>query len=475
MNGGAMNGGACAPVIAGAPGGPSPVAERPPRTPLDDWIAARIGCSEGRPSPEALAAWQLLRLRETVAGARRLSPFYARHLAHLPDGAPRDLESLRELPFLTADDLRREGQRILCVRPDEVERIVTMPTSGTTGSPKRVFFTAGDQELTVDFFHHGMSTFTRAGDRVLVLMPGERPGSVGELLARALPRLGAEVTVHGPVRDVDAALEAVITTGATVIVGIPTQVLSLVHRGLQIGTAVTSVRTVLLSADRLPGGLRRAVETGWGCTVFDHYGSTEMGLGGGVECAAHAGYHLREADLLFEVVSPETGEPVGPGERGEVVFTTLTRAAMPLVRYRTGDIAAFVPGACRCGSALRLLGPVTGRLGAEVRLAGGAVLTIADLDAALLGLDGVADFAARVGNGDGRDELEVRLRAEGPAGQAAAAARDALLGAAPLAGLVRSGRLSITVGEIDPASWPCSNGMIKRTLVDERDTGVADA
>jgi phenylacetate-CoA ligase len=238
---------------------------------------------------------------------------------------------------------------------------------------------------------------------------------------------------------------------------------------------VTSVRAVLLSADRLPGGLRRAVETGWGCTVYDHYGSTEMGLGGGVECAAHAGYHLREADLLFEVVSPETGGPVCPGERGEVVFTTLTRTAMPLVRYRTGDIAAFVPGACPCGSTLRLLGPVTGRLGGEVRLAGGAVLTIADLDAALLGLDGVADFAARVGNGDGRDALEVRLRAEGPAGQAAAAAQDALLGAAPLAGPIRRGLLSITVDEVDPASWPCSNGMTKRTLVDERDTEVTDA
>ena len=88
---------------------------------------------------------------------------------------------------------------------------------------------------------------------------------------------------------------------------------------------------------------------------------TETGYGGGVECAAHSGLHLREADLLLEVADPATGEAVPPGETGEILITTLGERALPLLRYRTGDAARMLPGPCACGSPLRRLGPVAGR------------------------------------------------------------------------------------------------------------------
>ena len=81
-----------------------------------------------------------------------------------------------------------------------------------------------------------------------------------------------------------------------------------------------------------------------------------------MECRARNGYHLREADLFFEVVDPVSGSPVPDGTPGEVVFTTLTRRAMPLIRYRTGDVAAMLPGPCACGSPLRRLSRIAGRL-----------------------------------------------------------------------------------------------------------------
>ena len=86
-----------------------------------------------------------------------------------------------------------------------------------------------------------------------------------------------------------------------------------------------------------------------------------MGLGGGVECEAHLGYHLREADLYFEIIDPNTGRLVPAGEYGEVVFSTLTRRGMPLIRYRLGDRCRFLPGRCPCGSGLRLMERVSGR------------------------------------------------------------------------------------------------------------------
>jgi phenylacetate-CoA ligase len=80
-----------------------------------------------------------------------------------------------------------------------------------------------------------------------------------------------------------------------------------------------------------------------------------------VECAARQGYHWREADLYFEIVDPVTGQPLPDGEAGEIVFTTLTRQGMPLIRYRTGDISRFLPGPCACGAVLRRLATIQGR------------------------------------------------------------------------------------------------------------------
>jgi phenylacetate-coenzyme A ligase PaaK-like adenylate-forming protein len=107
------------------------------------------------------------------------------------------------------------------------------------------------------------------------------------------------------------------------------------------------------------------IERAWGCEVFEHYGMTEMGLGGAMACEAHDGYHPREADLLFEIVDPRTGAPLPDGEYGEIVFTTLTRTAMPLVRYRTGDMSRFIPGPCPCGSVLKRLARVADRKAAK--------------------------------------------------------------------------------------------------------------
>ena len=89
---------------------------------------------------------------------------------------------------------------------------------------------------------------------------------------------------------------------------------------------------------------------------------TEMGYGGGVECDAHDEYHLREADLFVEIVDPESGSPMPDGVSGEVVFTTLIRRAMPLIRYWTGDTARYLTRPRPCGTTLRRLSRIQGRL-----------------------------------------------------------------------------------------------------------------
>ncbi|MBN1286585.1 MAG: phenylacetate--CoA ligase family protein [Anaerolineae bacterium] len=361
-------------------------------TPLEPWIARKIGGADAPLTRSRLEAYQVERICDTLRRCQR-SPFYRAHLAGLP-GEISGLDELRAFPFTTAEDIRREALRFLCVSQSDIHRVVTLDTSGTTGPPKRLYFTRADQELTIDFFRVGMSTFTDPGDRVLILLPCERPGSVGDLLAVALARLGAEGIRYGVVRDAAEALRVLRRERANGVVGIPVQVLALVRSEPPGGFPALQLKSVLLTTDHVPQAIVRAVERAWGCVVYNHYGMTEMGLGGGVECAARRGYHLREADLYVEIIDPATGAPAAEGEAGEVVFTTLTREGMPLVRYRTGDISRFIPGACPCGTVLKTLERVRYRLDGIVHVNKDHDLTMAHLDEALFSVEGVLDFDA---------------------------------------------------------------------------------
>ena len=211
--------------------------------------------------------------------------------------------------------MRDEGLRFLCVSQDEISRVVTLSSSGTTGTPKRVFFTADDQDLAVDFFQCGTANLAEKGDRVLVLLPGETPGSVGDLLAAGIGRFGAVPVRHGMIRSLAEALRQVTAEGVSSIIGIPVQVLALARYAEAEGIA-PRIKSVALVSDHVPSSIVAELKRLWKCAVFEHYGATEMGLGGGVDCEAHAGYHLREADLYFEIVDPRSGEAVSDGQPG---------------------------------------------------------------------------------------------------------------------------------------------------------------
>jgi phenylacetate-CoA ligase len=359
-------------------------------TPLDPWMKQKTGGVD-------VQAWQLAKINETLALARSKSAFYRKHLAEMPEKISR-LDEFSQFPFTTPEDVRQNPLRFVCVSQDAIQRVVTLQSSGTTGEPKRIYFTADDQELTIDFFGVGMSTLTEPGERVLIFLPGETPGSVGDLLRLGLARLGRIPLPYGPVRDPLHALETMQSQQADCLVGSPTQVLGLARRW-QPGNKAP--RTVLLSTDYVPAAIVAELERIWGCKVFNHYGATEMGLGGGVECEAQRGYHLREADMYFEIVHPETGEPLPEGEYGEVVFTTLTRRGMPLIRYRMGDRSRFVPGKCPCGTNLRTLEKVRGRFGGFVTV-GGETLKLPDFDEVLFPIPGLLNFSVTVA-GDGAE------------------------------------------------------------------------
>ncbi len=321
------------------------------RPTLDNWLSAKLEEPFTRP---ALEEYQLYMLNAVLAHARENSKFYSERLPH---GSLSSIRDIVRLPFTRPEELYADPYAFLCVSPREVERIITVATSGSSGSGKRVFFTADDIELCADFFHHGMRLMVDEGDRLGILFPASAPGSVGELLARGLGRGGTAAVQLFPYINDPAALAGAITrVGINTLAGFPSVIQALAE-----SFPALPIRAVLLSADFVSPACRAAIKSAWNAEVFEHYGMTEMGLGCAMSCEHQRGYHIRENDIFIEIIDPATGLPVPDGEPGEVVFTTLTRRAMPLIRYRTGDFSRFIPGPCPCGTALRTLAHVEDR------------------------------------------------------------------------------------------------------------------
>lgn len=348
----------------------------PPLTPsrLDAWLDAECGGDGSLSFPERLEAARLDALRRTLHRAASLSRWYGRTLA----GADLDLKSaddLRHLPFTTPDDLR-DYREFLCVPQGDVQRIVTLQTSGSTSVPKRIAFSENDLARTASFFATGMAQLVHSGQRLMVLLPGAQcPDGVTDLLRQALTPSGVDVVAGSPEATFESLRADLKRWHPECLVAAPHQLASLyaATEDDAFRSLASCVEGIQSSGDILDPAVRDGLEVVLDCVVLDHYGMTETCFGGGVQCMARNGYHLRELDLFLEILDPVSGEPVPDGETGEIVLTTLNREAMPLIRYRTGDAASWLPGPCPCGSPLRRLSPPRGRY---IRIDGTPVLRL---------------------------------------------------------------------------------------------------
>lgn len=364
-------------------------------TPLQRWIVERTALKSS--TQEALQAYQLGEIQKTLTYAKEKSRFYQRTLSEIDLHSINSLKDFESIPFTTPEDIKQSAHDFVCVPSSDIERIVTLNTSGTTGNEKRLFFTHQDLEATIDFFQYGMNCLVDENDKVMVLLPGVAQASIGDLLKKALSRSNIECVVHGLLNDVEKTAQCIEEHKITCIVGIPMQVLYLSK--LKPELFYTQIKKVLLSTDYVPDVLVEALSKDGACKVYNHYGMTEMGYGGGVECECLGGYHLRENHLYFEIIDPMTGECVHDGEYGEVVFTTFNRQAMPLIRYRTGDIARFSTKPCACGTFLRTMEKVRGRIENQVFLHGYEI-HLRDFDEILLQYAPIVDYTLSIGEND---------------------------------------------------------------------------
>ena len=303
---------------------------------------------------------KLTRLQRTLQYARTHSRFYAA----LPETQPQTLADYAAFPMLTADDLLLHGAELLCCPPSRVRRIVSLETSGTSGTRKRIFFTERDLEATVDFFHHGMDAVCAGTNRVGILMPGTNPDGLCDLLSRGIRRFGGVPLYYGPIRDADDCARWCLENRIETLVGIPSQVrrLALLHPELP-------VQNALLSSDYVSPALVETISRRWNARALNHYGMTESGYGLAVQTEPGGPMRLRQ-DALLETL-PD----------GELVLTALDREAMPMLRYRTGDLGRLDPD----GTLAAVYGRKKDR---------SAVYSLAALDDLLYGDDAVLDYRA---------------------------------------------------------------------------------
>ncbi len=380
-------------------------------TPLNSWTAKRISPDghHGGLSVTDMVSYHIDKLRETISYVKTQSPFYRETLSAFSSDDLVSLADIDKIPFTTKDDLELQGHRFLCVSQSLIERVFTINVPGPVTKNSRVYFSSEDIERTIDFFHHGMTTFTEPGQTVMILMPGDRPDSVGDLLARSIGRIPARVIVHGLVTDPSHTISEIERNNVDVIVGIPISMRTLTHHKQSLSSGKLTIKSVLLTSDYMSHGMVSELEHSWGCEVFSHYGSTEMGFLGGVECSSHSGYHLTESDIYFEIIDPESGKIMEPGRTGEVVFTTLNRQAMPLIRYRTGDLSKFTIEDCPCGSILRRLDKIRGRLADTLRMGNDHWIGIQDLDDSIFSVPEVIDYQASLTSTNDSTELNLIL------------------------------------------------------------------
>ena len=438
-------------------------------------MSARVELpAEERLERDALAALQRDRLRGLLAGVYGRNAFYTRKL----DAAgvrPEDLrspEDLARLPLTTKAELVADQ----AARPPWGS-VLTEPlssytrycqTSGTTGQPLRWLDTNASWEWMLECW---MAVYrgarVDAGDRIFF------PFSFGPFLGfwtafDAASRIGAHCVPGGGMPS-PQRLSLIDALGVTVVCCTPSYALHLAEVAaaderrpapLSAGT----VRVVIVAGE--PGGsiaaTRERIESAWGARVIDHHGLTEVGPLS-FECWEQPGFlHVNESRFLCEVLDPETLLPVPDGERGELVVTTLGRAASPVVRYRTGDLVVRRSERCRCGRTwARLEGGILARADDMVNVRGVNVYPGA-IESVVRAFSEVIEFRATVSQVGALRSLTLEIEPDGGgADQGALAARVSQR-------LREALGLSVPVRVVDPGRLPRFELKAKRFVTEVR-------
>jgi phenylacetate-CoA ligase len=360
----------------------------------------------------ALERLQLQRLQTSVRRVYECVPFYRKQMdqAGVTPADIRSLHDLQRLPFTVKDDMRANYPYGLFATPmKEIVRIHS--SSGTTGKPTVVGYTRNDLDTWSDLCARFISAAGVGPEDIAQVAFGYGLFTGGFGLHYGLERVGAAV-IPASAGNTERHVMLLSDFGSTALIGTPSYAIHLAEAVHAAGKRDRlKLRWGLFGAEAWTNGMREELENKLGLSATDNYGLSEI-IGPGVsgECEERKeGLHISEDHFLVEIVDPETLAPLPYGARGELVITTLTKEALPLLRYRTRDITRLDPEPCPCGRTTVRMEKVQGRTD-DMLIVRGVNVFPSQVESVLLECEGTAPHYLLVLRKEGvLDTLEVQV------------------------------------------------------------------
>ncbi|MEN8141340.1 MAG: phenylacetate--CoA ligase [Thermodesulfobacteriota bacterium] len=362
---------------------------------------------------EALAAIQLKRLQDVVKRVYDKVPYYRAKMDEVgvKPADIKDLSDIQKLPFTTKEDLRKNYPfGLFAVEMDQVVRIHA--SSGTTGQPTVVGYTKADIKMWAGLMARSLSAAGASSKDTIHNAYGYGLFTGGLGAHYGAEELGATVV---PVSGGNTKRQVMVMKDfkSTVLLCTPSYALNLAEtmHDLGVDPAEMNIRVGIFGAEPWSENMRAEIQDALGIKAIDIYGLSEIiGPGVAIECVEEQrGLHVMEDHFLPEIVHPDSFEPLPLGEKGELVFTTLTKEAFPVIRYRTKDFSRLITDECSCGRSFYRMEKVTGRSD-DMMIIRGVNVFPSQIEHVLMAVEGVEPhyqiIVDRVGS---LDTLEVEV------------------------------------------------------------------
>lgn len=373
---------------------------------MENYFQPEIECA----SREQIKAWQDERLVKTVRHVYDNVPYY-RNLMEQKGVYPEDIKStedLYKLPFLTKDDLRDAYPYGLLAKPlRDVVRIQS--TSGTTGRRVVAFYTQHDIDLWDDCCARAIVAAGGTKDDVVHVSYGYGLFTGGPGLNGGSHKLGS-MTLPMSSGNTDRQIQFMCDLGSTILCCTPSYAAylaeSIHERGLQDSI---KLKAGIFGAEAWTEEMRQDIQNKLHIKAYDIYGLTEIsGPGVSFECSEQTGMHINEDHFIAEIINPVTGEVLPEGEKGELVFTSITKEAFPLIRYRTRDICVLSRKKCSCGRTHVKMSKPMGRSD-DMLIVKGVNVFPSQVETVLMNKGYPANYQIIVSRENNSDQIEVQV------------------------------------------------------------------
>lgn len=366
---------------------------------------------------EELESLQFRRLKDTLERVYKSSPFYRKMFKEngLNPSKFKSLKDLSLIPFTTRQDLRDNFPYGLLSVP--LEKVIRLHTStGTTGKPKAVLFTQKDIDQASELIARSMRMTGAKRDDVFQNMMSYGLFTGGLIFHYGAEKLGLLVIPAGA-GNTERQIQLMRDFKTTVIHITPSYALYLADVMEDMGLDPKhdlSLRIAYLGAEPYSEETRVKIQDIFGVDAYNSYGLSEMnGPGVAFECREKEGMHLWEDNFIMEIIDPSTGKVLEDGEEGELVLTSINREAMPILRYRTGDLTYIYPERCRCGRTHRRIARLKGRVD-DMFIVRGVNVFPSEIERVLMSLPEVGrNYQIILEREKNLDKLRVRVEVKG--------------------------------------------------------------